>query len=213
MRLNVLPKGKAVVSRAGIKFKGLMYGSQKAIQEQWFLKQATKNIEVVYDPRNLSNIYILDEDGRSYEACYLLEGSQQYKNVILEELIFMQELQSELREKQKQTQLQSAVNLEKEIEAIVSKAKKEKASTPKLYDQSKTKKLKNIKKNREVEKELNKLEEAFVAEEVTLKQPGNIVEILQEQASEMVSTNEELTAKQKLMNKLKQKRDESRGKG
>ncbi len=213
MRLNVLPKGKAVVSRAGIKFKGLMYGSQKAIQEQWFLKQATKNIEVVYDPRNLSNIYILDEDGRSYETCYLLEGSQQYKDVILEELIFMQELRSELREKQKQTQLQNDVNLEKEIEAIVSKAKKEKGSTPKLYDQSKTKKLKSIKRNREVEKELNKLEEVFVVKEVTLKQPGKVVEILQEQESEIVSKNEEPTAKQKLMNKLKQKRDESRGKG
>lgn len=38
MRLNILPKGKASVSRAGFKLKGLYYSSQKAIEEQWFIK-------------------------------------------------------------------------------------------------------------------------------------------------------------------------------
>ena len=32
LRLNILPKGRANVSRAGIKFKGLYYGSQKALR-------------------------------------------------------------------------------------------------------------------------------------------------------------------------------------
>src|SRR5699024_7565902 len=38
LRLNVLPRGKATISRAGIKFKNLLYGSQRAMEEHWYLK-------------------------------------------------------------------------------------------------------------------------------------------------------------------------------
>lgn len=36
LRLNLLPKRKARITRAGIKFKGLSYGSEKAVNEQWY---------------------------------------------------------------------------------------------------------------------------------------------------------------------------------
>jgi hypothetical protein len=138
MRLNVLPKGKANVSRAGIKFKGLLYGSKKALVEQWFINNKVRNVPIMYDPRNMSNIYIPEVDGRSYEKCYLLEGSMQFSAAVLEEVVFMQELERELIEKQKQEELQSGVDLEKEIESIVKQAQKEKAEATQLFDGSKT---------------------------------------------------------------------------
>lgn len=213
MRLNVLPKAKASVSRAGIKFKNLAYGSQKSIQEQWFVNQKVRCIEIVYDPRNINNIYIPETGGKAYETCYLLEGYEQYKNIVLEELIFMQELQSELMEKQRQEQLQKSIHLEQAIEDIVKQAQKEKYNSVNLIEQSKTKKLKSIKKNREVEKELNRIDEAFKLDETQYKQSAIVTEIKPSQAYETENLLNELTPKQKLINRLKQKRDEKRGKG
>ncbi|MGH4138277.1 AAA family ATPase [Clostridium sp.] len=96
LRLNILPRGKASVSRAGIKFKGLSYSSDKAISQQWFIKSTVRSIEIVYDPRNVSEIYIPHDNGLGYEECYLLEVSNQYKDCILEEIIFNQEFLAEV---------------------------------------------------------------------------------------------------------------------
>ena len=53
LRLNLLPKGRANISRAGLRFKGLYYSSQKAIEEQWFVNIKKTSVDVVYDPRNM----------------------------------------------------------------------------------------------------------------------------------------------------------------
>lgn len=50
-RLNILLRGKASVSRAGIRFKGLYYSSDKSVKEQWFIKNNVRSIEIVYDPK------------------------------------------------------------------------------------------------------------------------------------------------------------------
>src|SRR5699024_11112510 len=44
LRLNVLPRGKATISRAGIKFKNLLYGSQRAMEEHWYLKLKNRSV-------------------------------------------------------------------------------------------------------------------------------------------------------------------------
>ncbi|MGP7816534.1 Mu transposase C-terminal domain-containing protein [Niallia sp. 01092] len=97
LRLNLLPKGKARITRAGIKFKGLSYGSEKAINEQWYLKMKNKSIEVVFDPREMNQIYIPHSDGRNFDICYLLDSSHQYKNNSLEEIEFYQQLLQEIK--------------------------------------------------------------------------------------------------------------------
>ncbi len=42
LRLNLLPKGNAKITREGIKFKGLSYGAERALNEQWYLKYRKK---------------------------------------------------------------------------------------------------------------------------------------------------------------------------
>lgn len=210
LRLNILPRGKASISRAGIRFKGLYYGSKKALEEQWFIKLKVRSIEIVYDPRNMNNIYIPYEDGKSFEKCYLLEPSKQYKDCIIEEVVFNQELISELKEMQRNKQNQFDIDIDNEIEKIVKKAKKEK-SKELNYAISNNKKLKGIKKNRAVEKEINRENEAFEIAEET-KNADKVAEVI-----ELPSTNKELgekeiTAKDKLMEKLRKKRDERREK-
>lgn len=126
LRLNVLPRGKATISRAGIKFKNLLYGSRKAIEEQWYSKLKNRSIEIVYDPRNVEKIYIPHDDGMDFEVCTLLEPSQQYRHDFLEEIIFQQQLRKELEEIERSNQIQLTINTDAMIDEIIKKAEKKK---------------------------------------------------------------------------------------
>ncbi len=207
MRLNILPKGRASVSRAGLKFKKLYYSSKKALEEQWFIKPKHRWLEVVYDPRNIDKIYIPHKDGKGYEVCYLLEKSKQYKGCLLEEIRFQEELKEELIDWESNQQSQFNINLDKEIEDIVKNAKKEKDRTV-TETTSKAKKVKGIKVNRQLEKEVNRIEEAFEIgkeekKEGIVKEFNNANENKEEQKD---------TRHSSLMDKIRKKRDESLGK-
>jgi len=206
LRLNILPKGKASISRAGIRFKGLYYSSDKAIKEQWFVNLKIRNIEVVYDPRNMNKIYIPYNNGLDYDECYLIDSSLQYKDCLLEEIVFNEELTSELKEKHLREQTQNNIDFEKEIKKIVKEAQKEKQNSV-IYGESNNKKLKGIKNNRLVEKEINRVAESFdLGEEKSkVKEKATIIELPKKDDKH---EPENLTGKARLMEKLKQKRDE-----
>lgn len=210
LRLNILPRGKASVSRVGIKFKGLSYSSNKAISQQWFIKPTARSIDIVYDPRNINEIYIPHDNGLGYEECYLLETCNQYKNCLLEEIIFNQELLAELKEKNLREQNQSNIDLEKEIEKIVKASGIEKAKEI-AFEESKNKQLKGIRRNRIIEKEMNRETEAFkIGEEKSATNSG--AEII-----ELPNRNDEVGKKEasgdnRIMELLKKKRDERREK-
>ncbi|WP_019229266.1 Mu transposase C-terminal domain-containing protein [Sedimentibacter sp. B4] len=173
MKLNVMPKAKASVSRSGIRFKGLFYSSQKAVKEQWFVKNKIRSINIVYDPRNVNYIYIPDSDGRSYEKCFLLDTCIQYKDAILYEVVYFQELHQELLKEKEQENLQKLSNLDKDIEDIVKQAQKEGKSNIALMDLSNTQKIKNIRNNRHIEKELNREFEKFELDKTKEKHVDN----------------------------------------
>lgn len=207
MRLNILPKGKASVSRAGLKFKKLYYSSQKAIEEQWFVKPKHRWIEIVYDPRNINQIYIPSEDGRQYEKCYLLEKSKQYKDCILEEIIFQEELKEELIEWEANEQVQYNIDLDKEIDDIIKKAKKEKQRTV-SQTTSKAKKIQSIRENRKLEKEVKRMEKAF---EIGKEEKEGIVKAFNGVDNKQ-NGEEKNTRRLTLMEKIKKQRDEKLGK-
>lgn len=202
-RLNILPKGKASISRAGIRFKGLYYSSDKAVKEQWFVNLKFRSIEVVYDPRNMNKIYIPYNNGLDYDECYLIDASIQYKNCLLEEIIFNEELDSELKDKALREQNQNNIDLEKEIDKIVKKAKKEKSKDID-YNNSPNKKLKGIKQNRTVEKEVNRHDEAFSLGKDN-ENTDKIAEVIEFPTGK---THTEDTGYNKLMNLIKKKRGE-----
>ncbi|MFL0196118.1 Mu transposase C-terminal domain-containing protein [Clostridium sp. WILCCON 0269] len=208
LRLNVLPRGKASVSRAGIKFKGLFYGSQKALEEQWFIKAKVRSVEILYDPRNMSNIYIQNTDGKTFETCYLLDVSKQYKDWFLEKIIFNFERIAELKEIEKDTQNQLDIDLEDEIDEIINNAIKRKA---KNIDRSisNNKRIKGIRDNRAFEKELNRKNEAFKLGEAQNKK-SEAAEIIQLPKNNEIE--EETAGKDRIMEMLRRKRDEKREK-
>lgn len=203
LRLNILPKGRASVSRAGIRFKGLYYSSDKAVKEQWFVNLKVRSIEVVYDPRNMSKIYIPYNNGLDYDECYLIDASLQYKDCLLEEIIFNEELDSELKDKALREQNQNNIDLEKEIDKIVNQAKKEKAKDIN-YNKSPNQKLKGIKKNRAIEKELNRQDEGFSLGK-DIEKADRVAEVIE---LPTVKRDTEETGHNKLMDLIKKKRGE-----
>lgn len=207
LRLNILPRGKASISRAGIKFKGLSYSSEKAIREQWFIKPKTKSVAVIYDPRNIQKIFIPHDNGIGYDECYLTETSIQYKNCALEEVVFNQELFAELKNNTLREQNQININLEEEIEKIVKEAKKRKAENTN-HDNNNLK-LRNIKSSRETEKEINRVTQAFELGEKNKAYKDNGIVVELPTAKDNIEITE-LTGKARLMDKLRKKRDEKR---
>ena len=203
LRLNILPKGRASVSRAGIRFKGLYYSSDKAVKEQWFVNLKVRSIEVVYDPRNMSKIYIPYNNGLDYDECYLIDASLQYKDCLLEEIIFNEELDSELKDKALREQNQNNIDLEKEIDKIVKQAKKEKAKDID-YNKSPNQKLKGIKKNRAIEKEINRQDEGFSLGK-DIEKADRVAEVIE---LPTLKRDTEETGHNKLMDLIKKKRGE-----
>ncbi|GER68381.1 hypothetical protein BpJC4_28520 [Weizmannia acidilactici] len=207
-RLNVLPRGRVTITRTGIKFKNLLYGSKRAIEEQWYANLKNKSIEIIYDPRHLDKIYIPSDNGIDYETCLLLEPSKQYKSDFLEDVIFQQQLLNELKEQERSQQAQLTINTDTIMEEIIKKAEQKKSENKSI---SKKEKLVSIWKNKAIEKAVNREIEKFdLSPTPTLhEQVADIVEF--ETQSEIEKKTEKKTSS-RLIEKIKQKSDEIYGK-
>lgn len=208
LRLNVLPRGKATISRAGIKFKNLLYGSRQAIEEQWYLKLKNRSLEIVYDPRHIEKIYIPYDNGTDFEICILLEPSQQYKGDFLEEIIFHQQLRNELEEMERTNQIQLTVNTDAALEEIIKKAAKNKKQS---FNQPTNKKAKiaAIRENKDVEKQLNREAEKFDLSPNKVSETADVIDFV---TKEKIDERSPKKSSSRLMEKLKKKRDEEFGK-
>jgi hypothetical protein len=205
LRLNVLPKGNATITRAGIKFKNLLYGSKRAIEQQWYAKLKNKRISIVYDPRHLEKIYIPEDNGLDYETCVLLEPSEQYKMDFLEDVVFYQQLRNELEEQERSKQIQLTINADTMMEQIIKTAKGKKKS--KVYKSvSKKEKLDAIRDNKGQEKQLNRQEEKFDLS------PSNEIKDTEVIVLETKKEKPQSKSNSRLMEKIKRKRDEEFGK-
>lgn len=208
LRLNVLPRSRATISRAGIKFKNLLYGSQRAIEEQWYAKLKNKSIDIVYDPRHLDKIYIPSNNGMDYETCILLEPSQQYKLDFLEDVVFQQQLRNELEEEERAKQIQLSINADTMMDQIIKAAEKKKKQAQ-HQPTSKKEKLEAIRDNKAIEKAANREEEKFDLSPTVAEHPAEIIDLA---SRTLLEPQPEKKASSRLMEKLKRKRDEQFGK-
>lgn len=164
LRLNLLPKAEAYISRSGVKFNGRGYSSQKAIEENWFVDN-NKPINIIYDPRNIGFIYIPNVDGKSFEKLYLLDIYSEYKDSFVEEILFLQNLQNEILKDNKHNDLKVKIDSDRLFDQVIKNAVKEKKNNIPLEQKSKTAKIKRIGKNRQFEKDMNREKEKFELDE------------------------------------------------
>lgn len=82
--VNLLPKGKASINKRGILFDGRYYHCKDATQNDWYVKHSGEKLNIAYDPRNVNDIYILEEKETRYITCSLPKNSP-FLNVTLDE--------------------------------------------------------------------------------------------------------------------------------
>lgn len=179
VKLNLMPVDTATVTGKGIKFKNLYYGSKISLKERWFERARNKGsfkVDICYDPRNMDYIYIKSDDGIDFEKCFLLEHMGRYKNKTLDEIQYLLEYEKLKLQKSSDKEIQSKIDLISEIESIVKNA--EKASKAlNLSNESKSKKIKGIRKNRGFEKTINRENEAFELDKDKGKDKSEVIEM------------------------------------
>jgi len=175
VKLCLMPTGTAIVSAKGICFKGLYYLSERAIVGRWFETARSKGsfkVDVSYDPRNMSHIYIHLPGEREYDFCYLANWEGKYRDRRLEEIIYLMESEKQLRKQHDTSELKARLDLSVEIEGVVKEA--EQLAKQTMIPASKAERIKNIRGNRSTEKRQNRQDEAFVlgkSEEVIAPAP------------------------------------------
>lgn len=162
VKLNLMPSRNATVTARGIKFKHLYYFSETALKEMWFENARNKGsfkVDIAYDPRNMSKIYLKDSSGRSYEEGFLFDWEEKYFNKSIDEINYLFAVENLNKQRKASEMLQSKTDLNTEIENIVDEAKE--MSNNNTNEQSKASRLAGIRENRKNEKVENRKEEAF----------------------------------------------------
>jgi len=162
VRLAVMPTAKATVTGQGIRFKGVFYSSDRAIRESWFEKARSGKswqVSISYDPRDMTNIYIWNQDGKSYDVCSLLDWNGKNAGKCLDEIVYEQRKEKLLSQQLKVSETEAKVNLNAEIDSIVSQAKGMGKGLP---SKSKKERVSQIKENRRQERESMRMIESSV---------------------------------------------------
>jgi hypothetical protein len=109
---NLLPKEQTMVTRRGIKFSNMYYTSDLGMKFGWFVDEkidGKKEIEIRYDPRNVSSIFIRMNNGK-IEKCFLTEKFKEYDGLHLEDVkAIMKYKKDEIRNKEKEEKQHKAV--------------------------------------------------------------------------------------------------------
>jgi hypothetical protein len=152
VKYAVLPTAKATVTERGIRFEGSHYVCTRAKSEMWFEKARTNkfwSINISYDPRDMTNIYIWNEDSKQYDTCYLLDWNSKHAGKTLAEIAYEQKKEQLEGKRLKATAIEAKVNLNADIDSIIAEAKQMSKSTP---PKSKRERVSNIRGNRAAER-------------------------------------------------------------
>jgi len=167
IKLNLLPFGEAAVTEKGILFKGIMYGSDRALKENLFMQAREKGrikIPISYDPRFPEHIYWRLNDGKGYEVCYMLEKSlKRFAGMSAEEIelrLYFKQLESKTIGRFKK--LKGAASYQKAAAEIRKGAKEETRKAQAASGLTKRKLVEGMRHAREMEKSQRREEECYV---------------------------------------------------
>lgn len=154
IRLSLFPTDVASVTSRGVAYKKMLYASSYALENGWFQTARNKGawkVRISYDPRDLTDIYVIEDNGRSYHKLTLLEHLSKFERKDLTEIEEIFKYESEQESKSKEMELQKKIELFRDIEDIVKMAKSKTESEEDIR-KSKSEKLKNISENKQEER-------------------------------------------------------------
>jgi len=178
IKLFLMPADKALVTGKGIRFKGLQYLSERAVAEQWFERARAKGsyqVDISYDPRDMSRIYVRNVDGALFDQCFLADWEAKWRGKSWDEVSQQQAEDRALLHRSKNRELQSRVDLNTEIEKVIREA--EQMATQTVIPSSKKGRISDIRQNRAEEKEAIRKDEAFVLGEPEIPNQGQTPDI------------------------------------
>ncbi|WP_043111676.1 Mu transposase C-terminal domain-containing protein [Paenibacillus pasadenensis] len=113
IRYNLLPRAQGKVTRFGIEFKDLYYTCDIGLKEGWFEGEGRINgqkyIEISYDPRNCSSIFLKHKKGLI--QCSLTGQSKEYEGLHFEEIAKITEYKNEEIKQQEKNEKQHKAEL------------------------------------------------------------------------------------------------------
>ncbi|SFF23851.1 Mu transposase, C-terminal [Paenibacillus algorifonticola] len=190
VKLNLMLHGEATVTAAGIQFKGMHYGCELAMREQWFVKARagkTWRVKVCYDPRSTNEIYLWLDDGHRFETCTLLEREERYLNKRVEEVEDLLEIERHQGRNQEVNNMLSKIELDAHTKAIVEMAAKKTNEAIQHSNESNNQRVKGTRQRRATEKLINREHEAFqLSEQASLpnSSANNVIPLKRDETAE-----------------------------
>ena len=208
VRTNLLPQYEVAVTHRGIRHNGLYYSCDRALSEEWFERAKEKGVEyrkAVADPRDLSHIYVRMDKGR-LETCHLVDADKTFlRHDLYEALDYFElsKLKTEAAESRKQ---QSRAELHAAKDKIIAEAREQTAEALKTSGQSNASRLKGIRKNRQLEREIERANDAWrLGDAQTEGLPGKVIDI--KRRKDQSTHNEGYVAPRQPMDKLRRIRE------
>lgn len=164
VKLALMPTDMATVTAKGIKYKDIYYVSNNMLKGEVLTKaraNGTWKVKISYDPRDLTYIYVRDDNLNDYQKCFITDSSNRYRDKTLEEVEYLLAAERIQKTKNQDTEAQAKTQLIAEIEDIVRQAEQDYKSEASRID-SDRQRVKNIRENRRVEKAARRVEEKFV---------------------------------------------------
>lgn len=149
LSIKLLPREKAPVTSDGIRFRGIHYTCERALEEQWFLRlkgKRAKRVEIVHESL-VDKIYLRLGKGR-YEPCVLTPADERFKGCDWYEILEYFALKKQAAKAAETNQLQSAAVFRAEAEKIISEARGMNKSALADDVRSKTARTRGIRVNR-----------------------------------------------------------------
>jgi putative transposase len=163
VRLSLMPKDDARVTKRGIKFRGMYYSCETALRNQWFTKAGKKTwkVKVSYDFRKADVIYLINENKGSFERCELLDRESRFRGYRIEEVLDLKTYQTVEKLEAETRRLQSNTTLHTYIDSIVQEAAEQTNTELKEKPMSENQRTKKIRENKAEAIELIRDEEAW----------------------------------------------------
>ncbi|HWD93550.1 MAG TPA: Mu transposase C-terminal domain-containing protein [Verrucomicrobiae bacterium] len=157
VRQNLLPGEQATVTERGIRFRNLYYTCSRAVAEHWFATARQKGswrIDIAYDPRQTAIIYLRLPNLTAPEQCQLMGASSQYSECSWEDVEDFFSGLNEMKDRSRTPDMQEQSLYHAQIDDLRHNAR---ARTAAARDgQSRAAKIRGIRANRQVERELDR---------------------------------------------------------
>lgn len=193
VRLALLPRAKASVSREGIAFGGCHYSCNEAIQRGWFTRTAkgTLHVEVSYDRRLVDAIYIHDDQspGKVITAT-LLEKSVAFKGMSYQEVESVVHHRTRLRHEGQRLAMKNDFEFHATVDPITLEARTKTQFVTK--GKSRSSRKADTREARHIERALERQEKAAPPSKHKPVQSAEILTIPREQAPSTRQNNAKL---------------------